>query len=121
MTNPDFSEKRHFQRILFDAPVTLDLGAATYSSRLIDLSLRGALIQRPLDWPAQATGGAQLRIRLGDDTQIQMEAQLAHGEGDRLGFQCRHIDMDSITHLRRLVELNLGDDALLRRELEELI
>ena len=30
------------------------------------------------------------------------------------------IDLDSITHLRRLVELNLGDEKLLERELSHL-
>jgi len=34
-----------------------------------------------------------------------------------LGLSCREIDLDSITHLRRLVALNLGDEALLDREL----
>jgi len=29
---------------------------------------------------------------------------------------CQRIDMDSITHLRRLIELNAGDPGLLQRE-----
>ncbi len=36
-------------------------------------------------------------------------------------FRCEHIDIDSITHLKRLIELNLGDEALLHRELAHLI
>ncbi len=31
-----------------------------------------------------------------------------------------HIDIESIAHLRRLVELNVGDDSLLHRDLEHL-
>ena len=31
-----------------------------------------------------------------------------------------HIDLESISHLRRLVELNLGDSSLLERELAAL-
>ena len=38
-----------------------------------------------------------------------------------LGLFCHHIDIDSITHLRRLIELNLGDETLLQRELAELL
>jgi hypothetical protein len=34
---------------------------------------------------------------------------------------CESIDLDSITHLRRLVELNAGDPALLERELTALV
>jgi len=31
------------------------------------------------------------------------------------------IDVDSMTHLRRLIELNLGDPTLLERELKALV
>jgi hypothetical protein len=33
---------------------------------------------------------------------------------------CRSIDLDTVTHLRRLIELQLGDPALLERDLAEL-
>ena len=42
-------------------------------------------------------------------------------EGGKIGLQCESIDLDSITHLRRLVELNAGDPALLDRELSSLL
>jgi len=45
---------------------------------------------------------------------------VAHVEGGRVGLRRTHIDIESVTHLRRLVELNLGDPALLERELHEL-
>ncbi|EEX38264.1 hypothetical protein VIB_000209 [Vibrio metschnikovii CIP 69.14] len=32
-----------------------------------------------------------------------------------------HIDLESIAHLKRLVELNIGDDELLHRDLEHLV
>jgi hypothetical protein len=34
---------------------------------------------------------------------------------------CRSIDIESITHLRRLIEVNLGDPAASERELKALI
>jgi hypothetical protein len=49
-----------------------------------------------------------------------MEVVLTRTQGELLGFVCRHIDLDSISHLRRLVELNLGDETLLERELAAL-
>ena len=49
-----------------------------------------------------------------------MEVVLTRTLQDHLGFVCRHIDLDSISHLRRLVELNLGDESLLERELAAL-
>jgi hypothetical protein len=50
-----------------------------------------------------------------------MSVELVHKEKGRLGFKCKHIDIDSITHLRRLVELNLGNADMLERELSALI
>jgi hypothetical protein len=32
-------------------------------------------------------------------------------------LKCNFIDVDSISHLKRMVELNLGDASLLNREL----
>jgi hypothetical protein len=38
----------------------------------------------------------------------------------QLSLSCTEIDLDSITHLRRLLELNLGDPDLIERELSDL-
>jgi hypothetical protein len=38
-----------------------------------------------------------------------------------MGLQTEHIDLDSISHLRRLIELNVGDADILNRELGELV
>jgi hypothetical protein len=45
----------------------------------------------------------------------------SHTRGQNAGLLCLDIDIDSVTHLRRLVELNLGDSDLLERELSALI
>ena len=60
-------------------------------------------------------------IHLNDQTHIIMDVRLAHAEAHKLGFECTRIDQQSISHLRRVVELNLGDEALLQRELKALI
>jgi hypothetical protein len=41
--------------------------------------------------------------------------------GRQVGVQCGSIDLESITHLRRLVEMNLGGGSLLERELKALL
>jgi len=46
-----------------------------------------------------------------------MLTRLAHIRNNNVGLRCEYIDIDSITYLRRLVELNLGDAELLEREL----
>ena len=44
-----------------------------------------------------------------------------HVDGANVGLRCDNIDLDSITHLRRLVELNVGDHNILERDLASLI
>jgi hypothetical protein len=50
-----------------------------------------------------------------------MAGELAHVEAGHAGVLCRSIDLESITHLRRLIEVNLGDPAASERELKALI
>lgn len=115
-------DKRNFQRILFDRPVRLTDGEKTFESTLMDISLNGALIKRPENWDSAMQTDYQLVISLTDeDMQISMEVHAAHEQSDCIGFQCDNIDLDSISCLRRLVELNLGDNQLIDRELSALL
>lgn len=116
---PD-ADRRHFSRIPFDAAVRVTGVSGTWDSLLIDLSLNGALIARPSDWRAERGERCTLSMSLGGDIDIRMEAVVAHTDTQRVGLQCSHIDLDSIAHLRRLLELNLGDSRLLDRELAAL-
>ena len=49
-----------------------------------------------------------------------MHIAVVHEGKEETGLQCNAIDIDSVTHLRRLVELNLGDDTQLNKELSQL-
>ena len=113
----DHDERRRFQRIAFDAGTEISQGDLRWKVTLLDLSLQGLLVQRPEHWSIAAEEPVQVRIYLGFDVNVYMEAELAWEREGLLGFNCRHIDLDSISHLRRLVELNLGDESLLEREL----
>lgn len=115
------SERRRFQRIAFDATTELSQGERRWPAQLHDLSLKGLLVHRPQDWQnTDSTQPFMARIRLADDAVLEMEVELTRSQGELLGFVCRHIDIESISHLRRLVELNLGDQTLLERELAAL-
>ncbi|CCQ10776.1 hypothetical protein PALB_16430 [Pseudoalteromonas luteoviolacea B = ATCC 29581] len=56
----------------------------------------------------------------GSDIEIAMQVEVRHIEDNHLGLHCSQIDLESVTHLKRLIELNLGDDTILHRELEQL-
>ena len=118
-TQPD--ERRHFTRIAFDAQTRISQGPLHWSVKLLDVSLKGLLIEKPLDWHPGPDSVFSADIHLNDETHIIMDVRLAHAEAHKLGFECTHIDQQSISHLRRVVELNLGDEALLQRELKALI
>lgn len=113
-------DKRRFTRVLHDSHVTISNDAGTWHSQLIDISLKGALVVKPEDWRAGQGEKFTLDIELGDiaDIVIHMEgAAVAHAKKNSIGFECLDIDVDSIAHLKRLMELNLGDAGLVHREL----
>lgn len=114
-------ERRRFKRIAFDAHTQLTQGEHSWQVQLLDLSLKGLLVERPSAWQSDPAAPFQVRIELGEQAPVTLQAELRHDNDGQLGFQCTHIDLDSVTHLRRLVELNLGDEAELERELSALV
>jgi hypothetical protein len=118
MSDNQPSERRRFHRILFDAPTDIEAADQTLQTQLIDISLKGALARTPDDWQPTAGQPVTLHIHLDDGiTEITMQALCAHIEADQVGFLCDEIDMESIALLKRLVELNIGDEELLQRDL----
>jgi hypothetical protein len=115
------AERRRFKRIAFDARTELSQGEFIWPVKLIDLSLKGLLIERPEPWLGKAEKDFSVDIHLSDEVEIKMDVQLTHEDHGQLGFVCRHISLESIERLRRLIELNLGDPQELERELGALI
>lgn len=114
-------ERRRFKRVAFDAKTELIQGARTWSVQLLDLSLKGLLIERPEPWLGDPSQPFVTHIHLNVDIDVQMQVRLTHDDHNHLGFECEHIGLESVTHLRRLIELNLGDPDELERELGALI
>ena len=116
------AERRLHSRIVFHTPAHLFVGEDVFKVQIIDISLKGALVKLPLDATFPDGIACRLDVSLDDvNDHIQMAGRIAHLNGDRLGVLCQTIDLDSVTHLRRLVELNLGEPDLLSRELSALI
>lgn len=116
------NEKRHFHRIAFDSTTHLVNDTGSWEATVIDICLKGMLTEKPDSLVANVGDHFSVEMRLnGSDILIGMKARVAHIEGNHIGFECENIDIDSVTHLRRLVELNLGDSKLLDRELSELV
>ena len=113
-------ERRHFVRVQFDTPGQLRWPSQAVAVRVLDLSLKGALLQAT-DTAALQTGQrCELTVPLAHQEYIAMTVQVAHLQGQQIGVACLSVDIDSVTHLRRLIELQLGDPRLLERDLAEL-
>lgn len=115
-------EKRQFRRILFDARCDIHCQDEIWATQVLDISMKGVLVRRPRNWSAPLNQAFEVTIHLDDrESGIVMAVELRHVEADKLGFKCEYIDLESASHLKRLVELNLGDPTLLDRELSHLV
>lgn len=117
------AERRRFSRIPFDAKAHINTedDDLFLNCQVLDVSLKGLLIEKPGQWQAQMQQPCHIDLLLEQgEIVIEMNTTVAHVDNDTIGFECEQIDLDSITHLKRLVELNLGDDAMLHRELASL-
>jgi hypothetical protein len=116
-------DRRRYTRIRFIEAVTLkNKSGEQYQGTLLDICFKGALVECPENWQGRRSDVYHLELLLSDsDIIIHMDCEVAHVTRNHAGFSCRHIDLESMTHLRRLVELNLGSDELLLREFSALI
>ncbi len=114
-------DRRHFSRIEFDGHCTIDLNQIVHQAHLVDICLTGALVQsaEPVDISAGQKASISIDLQ-GAETKIDILASLVKREADLLHFQLENIDLESTGHLRRLLELNLGDAGLIESELKKL-
>lgn len=114
------ANRRRFQRFHFEGTVKLYSDKAMWESKLVDVSLKGVLIERPVEWNGKVGSRFRMDLRINNSVIISMGVNAAHIMPHRIGFEWQKIDLDSFAELKRLVELNLGDPAMLNRELSAL-
>ena len=113
--------RRQFTRILFSIQATLEDEEQIYPVSIHDISLNGALVTSTGSKDSLKGKFGTLSFLLSDgESEVSMHIAVVHEEEDETGLQCNAIDIDSVTHLRRLVELNLGDEGQLSKELSQL-
>jgi len=113
-------EKRHYQRVAFDAEVLMEHEGSSWVCHLVDISLKGVLVIFPDELEVTIGGTYDMEFRLGPDASINMSVKVVHKEDHVTGLEWRDIDLESLTHLRRLLELNMPDPDEMHRELSEL-
>ncbi|MGV6851964.1 MAG: PilZ domain-containing protein [bacterium] len=118
--DPKEPERRKFHRFAMSAQARIFAKDKIWDVKVIDISLKGVLLERPVGWDAPNNKSYRLEVTLPGETRIGMNIAVARTEIHRLACECERIDFESFTRLKRLVELNLGDPHLLNRELSAL-
>ncbi|MFL0796159.1 MAG: PilZ domain-containing protein [Cellvibrionaceae bacterium] len=113
--------RRRYNRVKFRGHAELLQEDKTWEVDILDISLKGALLVLLNESQPEDSSPTVLNLMLDGDIQITMEGHVAHHKEHYLGFSCDNIDLVSIQHLRRLIELNLGDAELIERDLESLV
>jgi len=120
-------EQRRFRRVDFVDAVRVvsdDVEGnhvASWEAECIDISMRGMLLEVPEKFPLEIGMPFEVQLMLSEDVMIEMPCTLVHIEGKQAGFRAEMMSLDSLTNLRRLLELNLADQSEIERELGALI
>jgi len=114
-------ERRKFSRVVYQANITLQQDDKQWKGTLVDLSLHGLLIDLADSEEIKEKNEINVRFTLNEsEINISAECKLINKTNNTLRLCISHIDIDSISHLKRLVELNVGNSDLLLRQLSEL-
>ncbi|HCE2205641.1 TPA: PilZ domain-containing protein [Vibrio parahaemolyticus] len=115
------TEKRRFSRIIYQAPAQLEQRDLRLNATIQDLSLHGLLLQAEgLD-----TLNPALLVNVGfsfhlSEQEITLTAQIVDVTQDQIRLKITNIGIESISQLKRFIELNVGNNELLNRELDHL-
>jgi len=113
-------ERRQFRRLPFQADIQLFSGNGLWNSQILDISLKGALLEKPPNWNGKVGEIYRVKINLEDFSGITMSVVIAHIKEDCIGAQWTKIDVISFAKLKRLLELNFANPEQLERELSHL-
>ncbi len=114
---PD-KERRQFTRFPFEGIIQFSHDGVSYQAKLVDISLKGVLFELKENWDIGKVEQVEFHLLINEQSlEISFTGDIVHIEDKRIGISIEHIDIESASHLKRLVELNLGDSLLLAREL----
>lgn len=120
MSSPSH-ERRRFWRANFHGGARLLTDEIEYAVQIEDLSLKGALVTLPEGGEIKSGERCRLQLPLATGVTIMLWGRAAHVAGRSVGIKGESMDLDSVTHLRRLIELNVGDPVLLEEEISFLL
>ena len=120
MTNDTHNEdRRHYHRVGFHADALLSCGETNTVVEILDISLAGALLK--IDTPPKDMDDVILEVKLSDEAKFEMRGSLVPYDDNHLALHRDLSHLENDYHLRRLLELNLGDAKMMERDVKTLI
>jgi c-di-GMP-binding flagellar brake protein YcgR len=114
------TERRTNNRIPFVAEILMQCGNEEWSCNLLDISLKGMLVEPPENLDINLNNPCGMALFLGENISIHARVNITRSTNGNWGLKWLQIDANSLQHLRRLIELNSDDPTMLTRELSEL-
>jgi len=116
------NERRIFSRVRFVAKVQINVNSRVYDAKMLDISLKGALIELSDNMSLEKTKQCKIKLCLmKPDVTLNFDSELIYQENNNFGFKFLRVDNTTMMHLRRLLELNLGNSDAIQKELSFLI
>ncbi len=114
-------EQRLFQRVRVGMAGEVEINGALHDVALVDISLKGALVSLPPGAVPARGEPCNLMAHLDmSNVTLYFTGVIAHAHDSLAGITFLTIDIDTMIHLRSLLELNSGDPDLVRNELTAL-
>ena len=115
------TERRRFSRIIYQAPALIEQGDSVMQATIQDLSLHGLRLQTEDAKSLDLSLPVEVGFSFTQSEQVmQLRAGIVLITGNEIRLKINNIDLESISQLKRFIELNVGNDELLHRELEHL-
>lgn len=110
-------EKRANTRVLFNVKALIKHGKKTIEGRIINLSLKGILIDTPERIPANTVVEVEILMEgASSELTVGLEARVVRSDDTGTALIFRSVDIDSFIHLRNIVAYNEGDEQKIMNE-----
>lgn len=120
MTNDTHNEdRRQYHRVGFHANALLSCSKTNTFVEILDISLAGALLK--LDSLPKEMEDVILEVKLSDEANFEMRGSLVAYDDNHVALHRDLSHLENDYHLRRLLELNLGDPKLMERDVKTLL
>jgi hypothetical protein len=115
-------ENRHFSHIEFDEKCIVEFGSCSIDASLVNISLKGATVKSGEDTVFRPGEVLRLSFHLGNlDFLLQFRAEVVRSCGNFAGVKFVEMDLDTMIHLRNLLEARTANPTQVRRELDLLV